>query len=105
MQSWTGSFLRENSRPACGAQATFLLLETLDLDMLLQLVGGNTALTAESHRFGSAADRERIDAELRTWWNSPSPTQTPVLLGWAAFSALAAIIAEGAPQDIIFLKA
>ena len=64
--------------------------------MLLQLVTDNRALTADAHRFGSAADRERIDAELRSWWNGPSEAQTPVLLAWAAFTALANLGSKGA---------
>lgn len=81
---------------ACCVQASLLLLQTLDLETLLQLVAENGALTSDAHRFGSVADRERIDAELRSWWDGPSEAQTPVLLAWAAFTALANLISNGA---------
>lgn len=79
----------------CSVQATMVLLQTLDLETLLRLVADNAALTADAHRFGGAADRERIDAELRSWWDGPSEAQTPVLLAWAAFTALANIVSPG----------
>ncbi|BDA41474.1 probable Nucleoporin NUP188 homolog at N-terminal half [Coccomyxa sp. Obi] len=78
--------------------ASLLLLETLDLETLLQLVAANEAPTAGSHRFGSPADRERISTELRTWWDGPSEVQTPVLLAWAAFLALANLTPTGAGE-------
>jgi hypothetical protein len=84
------------SHCVCCVQASLLLLQTLDLETLLQLVAENGALTSDAHRFGSVADRERIDAELRSWWDGPSEAQTPVLLAWAAFTALANLISNGA---------
>ncbi len=88
----------ETGSTACVPQASLLLLETLDLETLLQLVAANEALTADSHRFGSPADRERINMELRSWWDGPSEVQTPVLLAWAAFLALALLIPTGMPH-------
>lgn len=79
-------------------QAMLLLSQTLDMQELLALVAANDRLTTETHRFGGLQARQRVHEALGKWWaGSESLACTPVLLAWAAFTALANTISEGVP--------
>lgn len=68
--------------------ATLLLLEMLDLDRPVGALAEGRPVSEDSYVFAAADVRDRVNAELRSWWPSASAAHSPVLLAWAAVLCL-----------------
>lgn len=86
--------------PALGRplQATLLLLEMLDLDKALAALAAGQPLDESSYVFAGAEVKQRVNAELASWWPAAAAAHSPVLLAWAAVLCLTSKSAGGCPR-------
>ncbi|KAL4443613.1 hypothetical protein ABPG75_011350 [Micractinium tetrahymenae] len=68
--------------------ATLLLLEMLDVDKALAALAAGQPLDEASYVFAGGDVKQRVNAELASWWPSASAAHSPVLLAWAAVLCL-----------------
>ncbi|PSC72509.1 exostosin-like glycosyltransferase isoform B [Micractinium conductrix] len=77
--------------------ATVLLLEMLDVDKALAALAAQQPLDEGCYVFAAPAVKDRVNAELSSWWPAASAAHSPVLLAWAAVLCLMAKTAEHHP--------
>lgn len=69
-------------------QATLLLLEMLDVDKALAALASGQPIDEASYVFAAPGVKQRVNAELSSWWSSAAATHSPVLLAWSAVLCL-----------------
>jgi hypothetical protein len=69
-------------------QATLLLLEMLDVDKVLAVLASGQLIDEASYAFAAPGVKQRVNAELASWWPAASAAHSPVLLAWAAVLCL-----------------
>ena len=73
-------------------QGVLLLLSAGNLDQLLVLLTEDKPMTPDAHLLGKQATCQRIDEELQSWIGAAAPSASPLLLAFAAFLSLAAML-------------
>jgi hypothetical protein len=69
-------------------QATLLLLEMLDVDKVLAALASGQLIDEAAYAFAAPGVKQRVNAELASWWPAASAAHSPVLLAWAAVLCL-----------------